>query len=71
MCSFDRQECEEDGRSGVDAGGFELDVAVEVEVVDALVRFTRGAVELLLSFSVGGSGTRSLDGSVMVGMICV
>ena len=46
-----------------------MDVDVEVEVVDALVTFTRGAVELLLSFSVDGSGTWSLDGSVIVGMI--
>jgi len=71
MCSFERQECEEEGRSGVDGGGFDVDVDVdvEVEVVDALVTFTRGAVELLLSFSVDGSGTWSLDGSVIVGMI--
>ena len=44
---------------------------VDVEVVDALVTFTRGAVELLLCFSVDGSGTWSLDGSVIVGMMCM
>ena len=69
MCSFERQECEEEGRSGVDGGGFDVDV--DVDVVDALVTFTRGAMELLLSFSVHGPGTWSLDGSVIVGMICM
>jgi len=81
MCSFDRQDCEEEGRSGVDVWGFEVDVdvdvdvevevEVEVEVVDAFVTFRRGAVKLLLSFSVDGSGTWSLDGSAIVGMICM
>jgi len=65
MCSFDRQECEEEGRSGVDVGGFEVDV----EVVDALVTFTRGVVGSF--FSVDISGTWSLDGSVIVGMMCM
>ena len=46
-----------------------MDVEVEVEVVDALVTFTRGAVGLFFSFSVDGPGTWSLDGSVIVGMI--
>jgi len=71
ICSFERQECEEEGRSDVDVGCFELDVDVdvEVEIVDALVTFTRGAVEFLLSFSVDGSGTWSLDGSVIVGVV--
>lgn len=55
MWSFERQDEDDEGRScGVDVGGFDVDV--DVEVVETLVTFTRGVVESFFS----------LEGSVIV-----